>query len=141
MDKITMLPAQTGPALQMAKSGPVLKEAENSYYGKLRAPRTSDTPEAKIDPSTIKNYKQIVEKAQEFEAVFLSEMMKPMFESVDVDPLFGGGNSEEIFRGMQVQEYGKQIAGTKGIGLADFVKRELIRVQQNTQDGAKNDGR
>lgn len=121
--------------ISLMTSPATLKTAENSYYGKLKTPRTSEVPPAEYDPSKIKNYAQIEAKAKEFEAVFISEMMKPMFESVEVDPMFGGGNSEEIFRGMLTQEYGKKIAETKSIGVADFVKRELIRIQQETQHG------
>lgn len=121
--------------ISLMTSPAALKTAESSYYGHLRTPRTTDVPFEEIDPSKIKNYEQIDAKAKEFEAVFISEMLKPMFESVEVDPLFGGGNSEEIFRGMLVQEYGKKIAETKGIGIADFVKRELIRIQQEAQHG------
>lgn len=110
-------------------------KAESSYYGKLREPRSNEVPLEEIDPSKIPNYAAIDAKAQEFEAVFVAEMMKPMMESVEVDPLFGGGNSEEIFRGMLTQEYGKKIAETKSIGIADFVKRELIRIQQEAQNG------
>jgi hypothetical protein len=33
---------------------------------------------------------------------------------------------------MLIQEYGKKIAQTGSIGLADFVKKELIRIQQET---------
>lgn len=106
----------------------------NTSYD-LRAPRTADVPLPEIDPSQVRNYDKIAAKAKEFEAVFLSEMMKPMFEGVDVDPLFGGGNSENIFRGMLTEEYGKKIAETKSIGIADFVMRELIRVQQETEHG------
>ena len=32
--------------------------------------------------------------ARDFEAVFLTEMMRPMFESVEVDSMFGGGRAE-----------------------------------------------
>ncbi len=104
-------------------------------YDTLRAPRTADVQLPDIDPSKVKNYDKIVAKAEEFEAVFLAEMMKPMFESVDVDPLFGGGNAENIFRGMLTEEYGKKIASTKGIGIADYVTRELIRAQQEAEHG------
>ena len=136
MNEISMIAAQSSPALKMtSNAGFGLKQAENSYAKGLQTPRSNLVEFEKIDPSKIRNYEQIDAKARDFEAVFLAEMMKPMFESVDVDPLFGGGQTEEIFRGMQVQEYGKQIAEKKGIGLADFVKRELIRVQQNTQEG------
>ena len=139
MNPLTMTPAPGSPALTMGQNAEIgMKQAENSYAKALQTPRSDTVPLAEIDPSKIKNYDQIDAKAREFEAVFLAEMMKPMFESVDVDPLFGGGQAEDIFRGMQVQEYGKQIAETKGIGLADFVKRELIRIQQSSQEGVKN---
>src|SRR5690606_9046079 len=63
---------------------------------------------------------QVREAAVEFEALFLSEMMGHMFEGVDVDPLFGGGSGERMFRDMLTQEYGKVLARSgNGIGLAD----------------------
>jgi Rod binding domain-containing protein len=71
--------------------------------------------------------------AQEFEALFLSEMLAPAFESVDTDGLFGGGQSEKIFRSMMVQEYGKAIAQSGGVGIADAVQREILRMQENQQ--------
>lgn len=106
-----------------------------SSHDMLRTPRMADVQLPEIDPSTVKNYDKITAKAKEFESVFLAEMMKPMFESVEVDPLFGGGNAENIFRGMLTEEYGKKIASTKGIGIADYVTRELIRAQQEAEHG------
>lgn len=74
---------------------------------------------------------QIEESAQEFEAMFLSEMLKPMFEGVmEPDSVFGGGKGEEVFSGMMLQEYGKLIAQRGGVGLADQVKAEMIRLQE-----------
>ncbi|NCC22980.1 MAG: flagellar biosynthesis protein FlgJ [Alphaproteobacteria bacterium] len=81
----------------------------------------------------IKNIKAIEDSAREFEAVFLSAMLKPIFEQIEVDGLFGGGKGEEVFRGMMVQEYGKMIAQTGTIGIADQVKAELIRIQEDAQ--------
>lgn len=83
---------------------------------------------------TIKNDKSAA-AAKDFEAMFISEMIKPMFEGLEVDDTFGGGKGEEVFRGLLVQEYGKQIAAQGGIGLAHFVQEELIRAQ-----GAQNAG-
>lgn len=71
--------------------------------------------------------------AQEFEALFLSEMLAPVFESVDTDGLFGGGESEKIFRSMMVQEYGKAIAQSGSVGIADAVQREILKMQENQQ--------
>lgn len=69
--------------------------------------------------------------AQEFEALFLSEMLAPVFESMDTEGLFGGGEGEKIFRSLMVQEYGKAIARSGGVGIADAVQREILRMQEN----------
>ena len=68
--------------------------------------------------------------SQEFEAVFIAEMMKPMFEGLDTNGMFGGGKAEEIFRGMLLTEYGKEIAKTGAIGMTSDIKAELLRMQE-----------
>ena len=75
----------------------------------------------------------IEETAQEFEAMFLTEMLRPMFEQVKPDPMFGGGKGEEVFQGLMLEEYGKQMAESGGIGLAEHVKAEMIRIQEAMQ--------
>jgi Rod binding domain-containing protein len=80
------------------------------------------------------NNKQIEEAAKEFEAVFLSAMLKPMFEQIEIDSNFGGGKGEEVFRGIMVQEYGKMISETQTIGLAEHVKAELLRIQEEANN-------
>lgn len=82
---------------------------------------------AGIDPKVMK---RIDAAAQEFESVFLGEMIKPMFENREVDDLFGGGKGEEMFQDILVQEYGKKMSAAGGIGIASFVRDELIRQQE-----------
>ncbi len=67
--------------------------------------------------------------AEEFEAMFLSEMLAPMFESLDTEGLGGGGMGEQIFRPMLVERYAEAIAHSGGVGIADSIVRELIRLQ------------
>lgn len=74
--------------------------------------------------------KSIRASAEEFEAVFVSQMLTHMFESVEIDPLTGGGNGEQVFRSLLVTEYGKTIAKGGGIGIADHVQREMLRMQE-----------
>lgn len=74
--------------------------------------------------------KDIDATATEFEAVFVAEMMKPMFDGISTEAPFGGGKGEEVFRGMLIQEYGKEIARTETIGLSSHIKREMIRMQE-----------
>jgi len=68
--------------------------------------------------------------AEDFEAVFISEMIRPMFENIQTEEPFGGGPAEDIWRNMQIDEYGKAIAKTGGIGIADAVMDQLIRMQE-----------
>tara|TARA_B100000427_G_scaffold249489_1_gene212631 strand:- start:1263 stop:1592 length:330 start_codon:yes stop_codon:yes gene_type:complete len=68
--------------------------------------------------------------AEDFEAVFISEMIRPMFENIQTEEPFGGGPAEDIWRNMQVDEYGKAMAKTGGIGIADAVMDQLIRMQE-----------
>lgn len=73
---------------------------------------------------------EIAAKAEEFEAVFLSQMLNHMFEGIETNELFGGGQGEDAYKSMMVEEYGKIIAKTGGIGIADHVKAEMIRMQE-----------
>ena len=70
------------------------------------------------------------ETAQDFEAVFLSQMLKPMFEGIETDGMFGGGQGEEMWRSLMVDEYGKSIAKQGGIGIADAVMRTMLEMQE-----------
>lgn len=74
---------------------------------------------------------KIRETAQEFEALFTSEMMNHMNAGLDVDPMFGGGKGEEMFRSMLNQQYGKIASkSASGIGLADSIQKAMISMQE-----------
>ncbi|MEQ8388336.1 MAG: rod-binding protein [Alphaproteobacteria bacterium] len=68
--------------------------------------------------------------AEEFESVFLSKMLDQMFAGIKTDGLFGSGPSGDIYRSMLNQEYGKVISTTGGIGIADQVEREILKLQE-----------
>jgi Rod binding domain-containing protein len=73
--------------------------------------------------------------AAEFEAMVIGELIKPMFDSLDADVLGGGGAGERMFRPMLVERYAEGLAARGGIGLADAVSRELLKLQEGA-DGA-----
>lgn len=83
------------------------------------------------DAANSKDMKRAAAAAEDFEAVFIGEMLKPMFDMVEVDDTFGGGKGEEVFRDMMVSEYGKMIAKQGGIGIAAQIKAELLRAQEH----------
>ncbi len=73
---------------------------------------------------------RVRQAAEDFEAVFLSQMLQPMFEGLETDGMFGGGSAEQIYRGVLVQEYGKALAQRGGVGIADAVEQEMLKLQE-----------
>lgn len=67
--------------------------------------------------------------AKEFERMFLSEMLKPMFSGLKTEAPFGGGASEDMFRPMLIDQYADQLTKAGGIGVADKVLGEILRMQ------------
>ena len=67
--------------------------------------------------------------AEDFESVFVSQMMEPMFQGIKTDGMFGGGSGEQVFRSLMIQEVGKEVAAGGGIGIADAVYGEMLRMQ------------
>ena len=52
----------------------------------------------------------VAKAAQQFTGMFMSQMFTHMFEGVGKDNLFGGGQGEEMFKSVLVDEYGKAAA-------------------------------
>lgn len=73
------------------------------------------------------------EAAEEFEAQFLSVFAESMFAGIKTDGPFGGGQGEAVFRSLLIQEYGAGMAKTGGIGVADQVYREILKLQEVDQ--------
>jgi Rod binding domain-containing protein len=68
--------------------------------------------------------------AREFEAMFLSSMLQPVFAGVKPSKTFGGGHGEETFKAMLVDEYGKVMAKRGGLGIADMVRQQILQTQE-----------
>lgn len=68
--------------------------------------------------------------AQDFEAQFISTMTQSMFAGLKTDGPFGGGQGEEMFRSLLVDQYGTQIAKSGGIGIADTIYSEILKLQE-----------
>lgn len=85
---------------------------------------------------------EIRQTAEDFEAFFLSRMVETMFEGISTDGMFGGGNGEKVFRSLLINEYGKAMAKTGTVGVADYVMKSILEMQevqsQGFIDGTKN---
>ncbi len=68
--------------------------------------------------------------AQDFEASFLATYMAQMFSGLGTDGPFGGGYGEKVYRDMMTEQYAKNTAAAGGIGIADQVYNEILRMQE-----------
>lgn len=97
-----------------------LASPAESLRGTSRLPSFSkDMPQDKLK-----------KQAQEFEAVFLSQVLSSMFKGIKTDGPFNGGPGEDTYRQLQMQEYGKIIAKRGGIGLANAIVRQVTSAQE-----------
>lgn len=71
--------------------------------------------------------------AEAFEASFLAQMLKPMFEGLSTDGPFGGGEAESTWRGFMIEAMAKQTVKAGGIGLADQVVAQMLKMQEQSQ--------
>ena len=70
-------------------------------------------------------HEKLYEACQEFEALFIKQMLNAMRKTVTKTKLIDGGMAEEIFEDMLYDEYAKKMAKTAGFGLADMLYRDL----------------
>ncbi|MFN3877735.1 MAG: rod-binding protein [Brevundimonas sp.] len=82
---------------------------------------------------TAPNRDKIEETAKAFEATFISQMLKPMFEGLSTDGLFGGGQGEATWRSFMLDEMAKSTVKAGGIGLSNTVMAEMLKMQEGRQ--------
>jgi Rod binding domain-containing protein len=68
--------------------------------------------------------------ANEYESIFISQFLGSMFSGIQTDSLTGGGQGEEMFRSLMINEYGKSIEQRGGFGLAAQMKAQLLKHQE-----------
>ena len=81
------------------------------------------------EAADVRKREQIKKTAQDFEAAFLGQMLKSMFEGVETSAPFGGGPGESAFKSFLTEAVAKQMAANGGVGLADDLQRQMLRMQ------------
>lgn len=79
--------------------------------------------------------------AKEFEAVFIAQLMEPLFASVETPAIAGGGESEAFFQGLLQENYAKAFAERGGFGLAAQVKAALLEIQARASAAPQSETR
>jgi flagellar protein FlgJ len=110
-DSISSMPASADANIAMDRQSA-------QQLDRMRAFKTTDPKEAD-------------KVSRDFEAMFLSTMLQPMFATLKPGKgLFGGGNAESTFSAMLVDEYGKVVANSGGVGIAAMVRKQILQTQE-----------
>jgi Rod binding domain-containing protein len=116
----SLLSAAISPPLFTPETSPSLRGIRSHFATPASAAPLQDVNRATPEMQRV---------GQEFESMFLTEMLKPMFEGLKTDELGGGGEGEDAFRPMLIEKYAEAVSHSGGIGIADAIVRELMRMQ------------
>ncbi len=121
------------PGLMSAVNAPGLMSAVNATRPQPAAARIQPPGAASGSVNPAQRAK-ISATAQQFEAMALTELLTPIFNTVDTaHGLFGGGEAEAAWKPMMVNELAKSMAAHGGLGLARPVMEQMIRLQENAR--------
>jgi Rod binding domain-containing protein len=123
MDTVSLLD-NAQDAYVTGLSAQVTKKAKGSVM-----PAAAGTDAAKQE--------KVRETAKEFEAFFIGQMMEHMMAGIEPNATFGGGHGEQMWRSMLNQEYGKELAKSNKLGIADHVMRGMLLAQEQRDAGGE----
>jgi flagellar protein FlgJ len=105
----------------------------------LAAPSRVGASQSGLQTSATGSVAKATAAAKEYESVFISQFLGSMFSGIKSDGVTGGGEGEEMFRSLMINEYGKSLEQRGGFGLATKMQAELLKHQQAAvpQDGVQ----
>jgi len=103
----------------MDTAASIASNAITAFQMKPVSPPVANADMAKMDKA-----------AKEFEAVFIGQMLGAMFSGIQSNGITGGGQGEDMFRSLLVDEYAHGIQSQGGIGIADAVKAQMLKMQE-----------
>ena len=77
----------------------------------------------------------IRQKAVEFEAVFIGQMLT--FSGLDKALMVGGGEDASAFVGFYIDQFAEKIAQKGGFGLADKIYTQMTRISEAQKGDAR----
>ena len=93
----------------------------------LQAASTAAAPKPSVARGDVAGARKT---AEDFAAFFFSQSLESVFSAMSSDKMFGGGSGEDVYKSLLTQEYGKIIARTGGLGIADAVQRDIVHLQE-----------
>ena len=102
----------------------------NIQSAMMMAPSSLNMSAPLKTPAATGNAAVAAKASKEYEGVFISQFLGSMFSGISTDGPTGGGEGEEMFRSLMIDQYSKSIEQRGGFGLAAAVKRQLLKHQE-----------
>ncbi|MFT4075382.1 MAG: rod-binding protein [Asticcacaulis sp.] len=112
--------------LQAAQTQTATSQQKKTSAAVLQAASGTDADKATDKTSGKSNAKL----GLDFETMCLSNLLSPMFEGLQTDGPFGGGEGEEAMRSFYVDAIAKQMAQRGGLGISDMMQKQLLQMQE-----------
>ena len=97
----------------------------NRELPRIDSPRSSGNSAGTRGNGGIDKTSKLYKVSQEFEAIFIKQMLNVMRKSVSKTGLLDGGMAEEIFEDMLYDEYAQKMAASGSFGIADMIYKQL----------------
>ena len=88
-------------------------------------------PSTTLPPAQLQKYQKA---ATDFESLAINQLLTPIFNTVDQSKsMFGGGEGEAAWKPMMVTAIAKQMTAQGGLGLAQPIMQQMIRMQEHAK--------
>lgn len=126
IDGVYLMPQTSSTNTGTDSANLINKEA--SFQSQLKAATAkldNQSPKVMTDADIAQRNKEIKEASVQLEALMLKMLYNEMWKTVPKGGMFKDDNAMEIYRDMYNEELTKKAAEGGGIGLADFIYRQL----------------
>lgn len=118
-----------------------LQMSGSQWQGQSQGIKLQNLQQQALNPEG-RDQQKLKKAAQEFEAIFVQQMLSAMDKTIDrKDSFLNGGSSEEYFRGMLNEEIAKSMTtrqGGSGFGLAEAIYKQMS--EQMTKEKNEESG-
>ena len=83
-------------------------------------------------PADMPKEAELKKACRDFEAIILQQLLSSMRKSIPKDGLLGNSYSQDMYQSMYDEGLAKEMASSRGIGLADALFRQLSTASKPT---------
>jgi len=76
------------------------------------------------------NREKLKKACTEFEALFMSQMLKSMRQTIPQTGFLGKGLGDDIYQGLMDQELSQKLSQNKGLGLGKVIYRQMLKREE-----------